>query len=35
MTDLAFIALSLGFFALSWGFVRFCDSLAPAQENRK
>jgi len=25
--DLGYIALTLGFFALSWGFVRFCASL--------
>ena len=33
--DIAFIALTLGFFALSWGFVRLCSSLEPAQEERK
>jgi hypothetical protein len=27
MTDFAFIALTLGVFALSWGFVRFCAAL--------
>lgn len=25
--DLVYIALTLAFFALSWGFVRFCASL--------
>ena len=25
--DIAFIALTLGFFALSWWFVRACESL--------
>jgi hypothetical protein len=25
--DLAFFALTVGFFALSWGFVRACDAL--------
>jgi len=34
--DFVFIALTLGFFALSWGFVRLCASLEPAaQEERK
>jgi len=23
--DIAFLALTLGFFALSWGFVRLCE----------
>lgn len=27
MTDLLFLGLTAGFFALSWGFVRFCASL--------
>ena len=33
--DLAFIALILGLFALSWGFVRFCAALEPAREEKK
>jgi hypothetical protein len=33
--DFVFIALTLGFFALSWGFVRLCSALEPAQEERK
>ena len=33
--DIAFIALTLGFFALSWWFVRACGSLEPAQEEKK
>ncbi len=34
--DLVFIVLTLGFFALSWGFVRLCAWLEPAkQEERK
>ena len=33
--DLAYIALTLGFFAASWGFVRFCAALAPAEEEKK
>ena len=30
--DLAFIALTIGFFALSWGFVRFCASLSEGEK---
>lgn len=34
--DFVFILLTLGFFALSWGFVRLCSALEPvAQEERK
>lgn len=33
--DIAFIALTLGFFAASWWFVRACASLEPAQEDKK
>lgn len=33
--DLAYIALALGFFALSWWFVYACASLEPAQEEKK
>ena len=33
--DFAFIALILALFALSWGFVRFCAALVPAQEEKK
>jgi len=35
MMDLAFIALTLGFFAASLGFLRACASLEPAQEEKK
>jgi hypothetical protein len=27
MADLVFVALTLGFFALSWGLVRLCERL--------
>jgi len=35
--DLVFIVVTIGFFALSWGFVRFCASLEPepAREEKK
>lgn len=33
--DILYIGLTLAFFALSWGFVRFCASLAPAGEEKK
>jgi hypothetical protein len=33
--DLVYIAITVGFFALSWGFVRFCDAMEPVQEERK
>jgi hypothetical protein len=33
--DIAFLALTLGFFGLSWRFVRACASLEPAQEEKK
>jgi hypothetical protein len=33
--DIAFIALTLVFFGLSWWFVRACGSLEPAQEEKK
>jgi hypothetical protein len=33
--DFVFIVLTLGFFALSWGFVRLCASLEPVREERK
>lgn len=33
--DLIFIALTLGFFLASWGFVRLCASLEPAKEEKK
>ena len=33
--DIAFIALTLVFFAASWWFVRACESLEPAQEEKK
>lgn len=35
MMDLAFIALTLGFFTASWWFVRACASLEPAREEKK
>jgi hypothetical protein len=33
--DILFIALTIAFFAASWGFVRLCASLEPAQEEKK
>lgn len=33
--DILYIALAIVLFAASWGFVRLCASLAPAQEERK
>jgi hypothetical protein len=33
--DFVFIVLTLGFFALSWGFVRLCAALEPVREERK
>ena len=33
--DLAFIALTIGFFVASWGFVRLCAALEPAREEKK
>jgi hypothetical protein len=33
--DFVYIALTIGFFALSWWFVRACASLEPAQEEKK
>jgi hypothetical protein len=33
--DVVFIALTISFFLASWGFVRLCASLEPAQEERK
>lgn len=33
--DLIFIALTLGFFLASWGFMRLCASLEPAKEEKK
>ena len=33
--DFVFIVLTLGFFALSWGFVRLCASLGPAQQEER
>jgi hypothetical protein len=33
--DILSIALTIGFFAASWGFVRLCASLEPAQEEKK
>lgn len=33
--DILYIGLTLAFFALSWGFVRLCASLEPAQEEKK
>ena len=32
MMDLAFLALVLGFFWLTWGFVRACDALGSGIE---
>lgn len=33
--DILYIALTIVFFAASWGFVRFCAALAPAEEEKK
>jgi hypothetical protein len=33
--DVVFIALTVSFFLASWGFVRLCASLEPAQEEKK
>jgi hypothetical protein len=33
--DFIYLALTVGFFALSWWFVRACASLEPAQEEKK
>ena len=33
--DILYIGLTIAFFAASWGFVRFCASLEPAQEEKK
>jgi hypothetical protein len=33
--DIAFIALTLVFFGLSWWLIRACASLEPAQEEKK
>ena len=33
--DILYIVLTLVFFAASWLFVRFCDALAPAEEEKK
>ena len=33
--DILYIALTIGLFAASWGFVRLCGSLEPAQEEKK
>jgi hypothetical protein len=33
--DFAFIALTIVFFAASWGFVRLCASLEPVTEEKK
>jgi hypothetical protein len=33
--DVVFIALTISFFLASWGFVRLCASLEPAQEEKK
>ncbi len=33
--DIVFIALTLGFFAASWWFVRACAVLEPEQEEKK
>lgn len=35
MMDLIYIALTIAFFALSRGFVRFCAALEPAREEKK
>ena len=33
--DVLFIALTIGFFIASWGFVRLASSLEPVQEEKK
>jgi hypothetical protein len=33
--DLLYIALTIALFVVSWGFVRLCESLEPAREERK
>ena len=33
--DIVFIVLMIGFFAVSWWFVRACGSLEPEQEEKK
>lgn len=33
--DILFVLLTLGFFMLSWGFVRLCASLEPAREEKR
>lgn len=33
--DILYIVLTIAFFAASWGFVRLCASLEPAQEEKK
>jgi hypothetical protein len=33
--DILYIALTLAFFAASWGFVRLCASLESAPEDKK
>jgi len=32
--DIVYIALTIGFFALSWGFVRLCSSLEATPEEK-
>lgn len=33
--DFLYLALGIGFFLASWWFVSACDSLAPAEEEKK
>ena len=33
--DVLYLALGVGFFLASWWFVRACDSLSPAAEEKK
>lgn len=33
--DTLFIGLTIGFFIASWGFMRLCSALEPAQEEKK
>lgn len=33
--DVLYLALTIAFFATSWGFVRLCASLEPAPEDKK
>jgi hypothetical protein len=34
-SNILFVLLTVGFFALSWGFVRLCAALEPAREEQR